>query len=313
MNKLLKTLFLSLFLSFSMTEGFSQEFYFNQNRTILRGGFSINMGTHANKIGVFTAVYQSIGRAVLNARLDVKYVHLMLGPRLRGVESLFTLGGKIGFEESLKRFESLANPEEFLTNYKYSVGYNFNLYMNDMELDQQTGTINLRIAKFVLEHENDILGEVASDKFRTAAMGMYYQDSLMIFGSEFILWTGNKDDPEARRVYESSFARYGFFDLSDTKFGRNSHGILNFNVKRDLGLGIITEAELGIDHEKIRNTIQNKFMHDMWIWPEKWNKAKNLHITMLDAQGLPFVYEEGQLLKPSSIYFQLNMNSRSFY
>ena len=39
-----------------------------------------------------------------------------------------------------------------------------------------------------------------------------------------------------------------------------------------LGFGNQISASLGYDHEKIRNAIQNKFMHDLWFWPSKWNK-----------------------------------------
>lgn len=293
--------------------GFSQEFNFGGKNTLIRGGITVNLGSHINRLGVYTGIFYRLDRIELSARLDLKYAGLMMGPRLKGIETLFKTGVKVGFAEGSENLMSRAAETELLSLWRYTMGYHINWYFNDMNTDQRTGTIAFRIDKVEITHENDILGEVASDKFRTAAFGMYYHDSLNIYGLETVLWTGDKDDEKARRVYDDTFARFGYIDLSSTTFGKHSHGILSSVVKRDIGFGMIAEAKVGIDHEKIRNTVQNKFMHDMYFWPEQWNKAKNLHIPMLDRAGNAYLYREDQILKEGSLFLQLNLNAEKFY
>lgn len=297
----------------NLTEVHCQEFLLNNDNTILRGGITFDLGSHKNRFGVFTSAHHRIGSVVLNAGLSLKYNRLGLGPRAKGIETIIKLKAKTGFIQTPNFYESLASPEEFLTNYKYTIGYAINFYLNEFGTRQKTGTIDIRVHKIGIKHENDILAERASDKFRTAGISFNYHDSLNIYSIKTTLWTGNKDNEMAKRVYDKSFARFGYIDLSSTPMGRYSHGIINLSVRRDLALGLISEFELGMDHEKIRNTIQNKFMHDMDFWPEKLNGAKNLHIPMVDTYGNAYIYGENQILKPGSIYFQLNVNSSEFY
>jgi hypothetical protein len=54
-------------------------------------------------------------------------------------------------------------------------------------------------------------------------------------------------------------------------------------------------------------------MHDMYLWPAKWNTAKNPHVPMLDSEGKPYLYKEGQEVRKVKFYFNLGLNECGYY
>ncbi|MDH5396565.1 MAG: polymorphic toxin type 23 domain-containing protein [Cyclobacteriaceae bacterium] len=277
-------------------------------------GLMINFGTHYQRFGVLVAGYCNYRLAQINTQYKIYYNRRAPGPQEKYFEQNFNAGIAIGLME---RADSLAYDYISKTGHngtkQYVLGYAYNYYFNNIGYRQPTGTIGIRISDFEFHHENDILGRRASDGFRTAAFGLYYNKGLHQMAIKSVLWTGNKDAAGVRRVKESSFARFGYYDLSETQFGQLSHGILAFSWKLNFPFHQSAEVALGLDSEKIRNTIQNKFMHDMYFWPEKWNKARNLHIPMIDTNGKPFLYQEGQNIRKNKSFIDLSVNNEGFF
>ena len=92
-----------------------------------------------------------------------------------------------------------------------------------------------------------------------------------------------------------------------------SHGLLSAQFKWNVAYSQIVQANAGIDAEQVRDVVQNKLIHDMKFIPKKWQKNKNCHIPMLDDKGEPYLYKEGQKIKPARVYFNLFSNAGLFY
>lgn len=277
-----------------------------------RAGLTFNFGSHIQRVGLYATVYYETDNMAFTIHWEHKYSLKSLGPSLSGYEMLLSAGVDFGLNKSETDFGSEIYAPT-LTNYEYKVGYHYNWYVNTMGTQQPTGSIGLRFKHIEFVHENDILGKPRSDKYRTAALALIYHNNDQVYGIASSLWTGDKDDENAKPVNDSSFARYGYIDLSNARFGDSSHGVLNAFMKRDLGYGNVVGGAMGIDHEKVRNAIQNKFFHDMWFFPEQWNKAQHRHIPMVDREGRAYIYSEKQQIKKGSLYFDVNLNGGLFY
>ena len=73
----------------------------------------------------------------------------------------------------------------------------------------------------------------------------------------------------------------------------------------------IVRAELGIDAEQIRHAVQNKFMHD-GVLPLTV-KSNNPHYPMLQQDGSPYYFLEGQKVRKPKPYIQLSTNQIALY
>ena len=278
---------------------------------VLNAGITAQVGTHKQRLGITLSARYEYDQLAFGFRYSGYYAFRSLGPPIKGFESVLSPEINLGSERSNTQYiESSLAPLSFSN---YTVSYRYNWYLNTMGTSQRTGSIGIRVRQFELIHENDILAESRSDKFRTAAIGINYHYKYTVFRLSSIMWTGDKDDPNAKRINESSFSRYGYIDLSETKNGRCSHGILSLSATSQIGFGNQISAGIGYDHEKIRNAIQNRFMHDLWFWPSKWNKAKNRHIPMIDTQGNAYIYQEDQKIKQGKPYLDFGINSQPFY
>jgi hypothetical protein len=132
-----------------------------------------------------------------------------------------------------------------------------------------------------------------------------------------ILWTGNPHQSDCIYPPDSApelGARFGYFSMQGSNYGKYSHGILTAGVSFFSDAGCIG-GRLGIDNEKIRNFIQNRLIHDGKLFPfaTKWYKAKNPHIPMLDSKGEVFRGSKFQIRRPSRWYCQYSLNSWDFY
>jgi hypothetical protein len=127
------------------------------------------------------------------------------------------------------------------------------------------------------------------------------------------LWTGNGNDKNVKTIRESDFARFGYKDLSEARHGQYAHGLLSAQWDQAFSYGQTARLNVGGDAEQIRNVFQNKIMHDMYLWPAKWNSAKNPHVPMLDSEGKPYLYKEGQQVRKAKFYFNLGLNECGYY
>lgn len=294
--------------------------FFCQAQTIkirnggINGGLAFNFGTTINRIGVYFGGFYYYDFIQLNSSFRVYYNFKTFGPSIKGFEWQPSLGmvGSFGKRQSeLDPFYDVLGNQ---TGRKFSLGYAYNFYFDPMKTSQRTGTILVGVGRFELITENDILATRRSDRFRTGGIKLSYVYENMLFAINAITWTGNPQSPSTKRINDSGFpSRFGYLDISDAPYGKYSHGILALQYKYALGYGQDIQFSLGGDSEKVRNFIQNKLVHDMYFWPRKWNKARNPHLPMLDSEGMPYIYKEGQRIKAPSLYFDLSLNPGNFY
>jgi len=278
----------------------------------INGGLLFSLGTHFQKVGVFVSGYYHIDYLQFNARLAAHYNFKGLGPA-SGLEKQVNIGPLLALGKRDSIPNMFTGPVGNQTGRKYSIGYSYNLYLDDQNTSQRTGSIGLGAGKVGFIHENDILANPGSDQYRTAALFLYYTEGLHRVGLKSVLYTGNKDSPGARRVRGSSFARYGYIDLSETEHGKYSHGLLSLAYAHRFPYRQEGRVEIGLDSEHVRNAIQNKFMHDLYFVPKKWNKTKNLHIPMVTRDGKAFLYEEGQEVKKNKFFIDFSANGSLLY
>lgn len=277
-----------------------------------RAGLSLQLGSHQNRVGINLST--SLGQTFANVTLqyDVLYTFKDLGYFEKSFQHTAGIKLTTAVEEKRVNYRPAVNSP--LSNHAfYEFHYLYRYYFNKWNTNQPTGEIGLNFGHFFLQHENDLLAAKSVDKFRTAAMRIGYQDSVQSISTSFILWTGNKDHPNTKRINSSDFSRYGYFDLSDTPFGKYSHGILAMDYARQLPFANQIRVSAGYDHEKIRNAIQNKFMHDLPIWPRKWNTANSRHVPMVDKEGNSFLYKNNQKIRDGQFYWGIFLNSPDFY
>ena len=313
--KLLLFLLPSVFFGFSIKG--QNQLYQKQNFGVSAGAI-VNLGSHVSQIGIYLSGYYYQSRKGLeclqinsNARWTFNFKNWGAAGKFRetklGVGVVAAWGQK---EVKQKYFHSLVSNQ---TGRDYSLGYGYNFYFDNRNTSQRTGTVGVQFYDFEIIHENDILATSGSDRFRTAAIILaYHKDSIRV-GLNSLLWTGNSNSSLAKNHYETTFSRYGYKDLANTPYGKFSNGVLGVQAEYALGFGQNLKFSSGIDSERIRNVIQNKIIHDMYFIPAKWVKTKNLHLPMLDNNGLPYLYSENQQVKKSKFYYQFSLNDNDFY
>ena len=278
----------------------------------LNGGLMFSLGTHFQRVGLFVSGYYHVDYVQFNARLGVLYHFKGLGPA-GGIEKQVNIGPLLALGKKDSLPDLFTGPVGNQTGRPYSIGYSYNMYFDRQNTSQRTGTIGLGAGKWGLVHENDLLASPGSDKYRTAAIMLYYTEGRQRVALQSILYTGNINSPGAKRVRGSSFARYGYIDLSETEHGKYSHGILSLGYSYLFPYQQVGRVALGIDSEHIRNGIQNKFMHDLYFVPEKWNKAHNLHLPMVTKDGKAYLYLPDQQLREARFFADISANGSLFY
>lgn len=71
-------------------------------------------------------------------------------------------------------------------------------------------------------------------------------------------------------------------------------------------------GEVGVDSEKVRHAVQNRFIHDMTFLPDKWVTMENPHVPMRDTEGGQYLFREGQTIKPAEPFVEVSMNPSLF-
>jgi hypothetical protein len=150
------------------------------------------------------------------------------------------------------------------------------------------------------------------DRFRTAAfLFQYQQEDKLQLALSSTMWTGQY---HVKREYSAPQFYHGcYMDTLRGTYTNYSHGLLSLQAKYDVGAYQNLQANVGVDAEQLRNALQNKFIHDMKMVPKKWNKAKNCHLPMLDNNGGPYLYQEGQKIRRARPFFNLHSNPNLFY
>lgn len=182
---------------------------------------------------------------------------------------------------------------------KTFIGFEYRWYIDSRKTNQRTGILFSRVGSLFLHYENDGLAGNGKDRFRTGSIGIHYLvDSLYALSVEIVTWTGETQNKSIR--YENGdypfHAKHGWKDLSQTLYGRYSHGIFRLTL-RSLPIEE-PDVAIGIDSEWIRHYVQNKCIHDLL-------PGNNPHYPPLDSEGYPFLKRPGQRIKSALPIFEL--------
>ena len=275
-------------------------------------GLSISLSTHQSRIGVLARAFAHWDYVQINLELIGLYQAQAIGTRQPGIEGqlragiLGAWGQKNVFWDS--QFLSAVGNQ---TNRPYSLGYGFNCYWDNQKTSQYTGAFALQVRQFHLVMENDFLAFMDQDKYRTGALGLYFEQGAWQIALQQISWTA---DPYAAGTYTvadhptyKDKAKYGYRAMPAVSYKGLSVGILRLRaVYHSNWANQKIGASLGLDAEQIRHGLQNKTIHDSVL-------IKNPHIPMIDSTGNAFLYEDGQRIRKARFHGELLLNPLIFY
>lgn len=275
-------------------------------------GLNLAFGTHVQRLGVNAGFYFYSNWFQCNSEVRLYRNRKNLGPPKAHNELVLSQGLVYAYGKKTRQETVFMSSVSNQTGYDHSIAYTFNVYLNKIGTYQETGILALQFQDIFFIAENDLLARPSLDRFRTGAFLLMYQyQNLYQFAMNCTMWTGqmgNRHNLEG----PSSFS-HCYMDTSGGKHSGYSHGIFALQVKAALPLYQNVQLSVGMDAEQIRNVVQNKAFHDMVMLPKKWRPKTNCHIPMIDSKGNPFLYQEGQIIKPARLYLNVFTNPSLFY
>jgi len=306
----MRTKFLFILFLLSFQKLYSQ----NNEKFYINAGIIVSGGTVLNRIGFFVGTYYVYKQFQVNFRIRPVYNITSFGTGLESSElqaNLCLLFGYGGVDKIENHFVTEISNQ---TGRKNSVAISYNAYLDNIETSQFTGTMALEFNHFGIVHENDMWGEPRSDRFRSAGIQLYYRTEFWKYATNVILWHGNAFAKESKRYYNTDYpARWGYKDFNKSKYGKFSNGIWTAQINYVTPQMQIINFDIGIDSEKVRHAVQNRFTHDMFLLPEKLVPNKLLQYPMLDDKGNLYLFKKGQKIKPAKFYLNLAFNQNLFY
>jgi hypothetical protein len=279
---------------------------FQEGKVGINVGIILALGTHIDRFGVVVNSYYKTDHFQINPELRLYFNAKNLGPNKPSIESVLSLGVVYAYGKKDSSLNEFYNPTSNQTQHKNSVGYAYRFYLNNIETNQTTGTLIIQIANLSLISENDLFsGTPKLDRFRTAAFMLQYQKDKVQFGINTTLFTGQMGE----RITDENYPFVGIYENNvGGKYTQFSHGLLSaqFNYAGDSYQTY--QANIGIDSERVRHTVQNRFAHDILV-----GHGINAHVPMLDDKGGQYLFKEGQRVKPIKFYMNAFANPSLFY
>lgn len=306
--KLFLPLFFLTFFSFPLAAYITQNNHYG-----IQGGLQFTLGTPLNRIGLTLRGFHFRGGFQQNANLQYSWNFKSFGGR-KGHETKVSLGVVAAYgKKDLSRFSYFLHELSNQTQYSNSVGLAYSFYLDQNSTSQLVGAIGLEFNKWQVATENDAFSFTGKDNYRTGAILVNYRDQKNLFSLSSELWTGNSKEKVKKIKNKTPLSRFGYKDLSQSHYGKTSHGLFTLAFTKATGLSQYVQIKAGIDSEYVRHVLQNKFIHDMPFLPEFLIPHKNLHVPMLDTTGDPFLYPNKQKVKRSKPVIQLSLNPALFY
>lgn len=280
---------------------------------------TINLGSHLQRSGIQFRTHIEHENWQAFSAIKFHFNKKGLGPIKNSLESVVSIGGSFthgDFTNSSEEYSYLPFTLFREASQKYSYCYTYNYFMDGHNTSQGTGDIIIKLNKLYLIGSNDLLGNLnGRDQYRTGSFAIAYADNRAIIYSKVLMWTGQTRCAKMKRIRKKTTLRskYGYKDNSHCNYSHLSHGIFSMGIAYRAHNFWTPILEIGRDAEQIRNTVQNKLIHDMPFIPSKWNSAENLHIPMIDTKGNLYLYKKDQEIKSSSWFLQLGMNDGIFY
>ncbi len=270
-------------------------------------GISYNLGTHFKRLGLVGKLYYQQEYIQINLQVFGFYNFESLATKLSAWEAQIKTGIVLAWGKKQNSPNPFLNEISNQTGRAYSIGYSYNFYIDNVQTSQKTGTLGFSIYDFRLLMENDFLAFVDSDKYRTGLLSIYYRIGQTQIGIQQASWTADAYALGTFGVQNDSFpSPYGYRDITATSYSPCSVGSLNINIEQAVNYGQYLGFSLGIDAEQVRNIMQNKLVHDSFL-------LKNPHIPMIDQNGHPYLYLEGQKIRSPKLFLQFIANGSSFY
>ena len=279
-------------------------------------GLAFSFGTTVNRVGLHAGTFLIYGSVQANLATNGYYNIQPFGSQQKSFE--WQLGG--GFQLGFGYRDSSANPFIGLTEnnmvHQYAAGYNFVQYWDQHGTTQSTGLINLNAGPFNLVTENDLFGNLLqqTDRFRTGAFLIEYQHRMTKVGVNAILWT---PDYVHCAIIENEqteeWARFGYYEDPAVHNRNQTLGIISVQVRHWLPYNQEAIFNVGLNSEKVRNAIQNEFIHDQPFFPDALVKRKPAHIPMITDDNEQFLHKPGQKVRPAQFYFNVGLNTLPFY
>ncbi len=290
----------------------AQELIVQNNSIGFSVGANVAFGTHFKRFGVNFNFYYVNRFFQTNSEVRAYFSFKNLGPPKIYNELVLSQGIVFAYGGVQTYYNSFLNSVSNQTIYKNSIAYSYNFYINKIKTMQVTGIAAFQFNSISFITENDIFAKPVLDRFRTGAFLIQYQYlNQFQVGINCTMWTGqmgHQTDIETNKIYS-----HCYMDTTGGLYTNYSHGLLSAQFKYNIGLGQNIQANVGVDAEKVRNAVQNKFIHDLKFIPKKWNKAKNCHIPMLDKNGNQYLYLPNQKIKPAKLYWNIYNNANLFY
>jgi hypothetical protein len=282
-------------------------------------GLSFSFGTHANRVGLHAAGYYNYAFAQANASVNGYYNLQSYSLKKKGFEFQLGSGIQLGFGRKDSARSPFISVTENNLLQDYSVGYTYLLYVDQQKTTQAGGILSVNALDFKFATENDLFGwgDGWRDRYRTGAFLLEYRYQNFKFALNSTLWTD--DYSVSKKILETDFpARFGYKDDRNVNFGNHSMGMFSAQVEYAVPTNIVPfnqtlKANIGFDGERVRNTIQNKMVHDHYFIPKKWISRNPCHIPMQASDGSQYLYHGDQKIRKTKLYFNLGANEGMFY
>ncbi len=306
-NTLRNTVLFFVVLCCCIQNSFSQQY--QEGKVGVNVGIILAIGTHIDRFGVSINSYYHNNHFQINPELRLYFNGKNLGPNQQSVEGVVSLGVvyNYGKKDTITNdfYSSISNQSQR----KNSFGYAYNFYFNDIQTSQKTGTVSIQVSDYNFIAENDLFAQPKLDRYRTGGFLFQYQKENIQLGINTTLFTGEM----GQRITDESYPfNHVYENTVGGKYTQFSHGLLSAQLKYVGNYYQTYQANVGIDSEKVRHTVQNRFIHDFIVLP-KITKNINAHIPMIDAKGEQYLFKEGQKVKPIKFYFNGFSNSGLFY
>jgi hypothetical protein len=303
---LLKTRHIILSLLFFSFADYANSQQYQAGKLGINIGIVFAIGTHIDRIGGTINAFYNTNNFQINPEFRCYFNAKNLGPTKPSLEAVFGLGvvysyGKKG--TTLNPFYSSISNQ---TAYKNSFGYAYQFYLTTIGTSQQTGLFSIEVDQFNFITENDLFaGTPRLDRYRTAAVLIQYRKDNYQVGINSTLFTGQMGE----RVTDANYPFVGIYEnRAGGKHTEFSHGLLSAQFKYAGNYHQNYQASIGIDSERVRNAVQNRFAHDILV-----GHGINAHVPMLDDKGKQYLFKEGQKVKPIEFYMNLFSNPATFY
>ena len=283
-----------------------------------RVGVQFTIGQPVKRLGLVLNGYYQNDWFQINAEWQGYRNYSSYGPDCKSWESRTSLGIFGAFGKKQDEVNPFVEILSHQTRRSYAAGYAFHYYKDNKQTSQGTGSIAIHLKDFYILTENDALGStLGKDNFRTGGLAFGYRQDKWRYELMTVLWTGQTRGAKTKtyrgEAAKNYPARWGYRDISNSLYGKYSHGILAARVQYVMPFGQVAQAGIGVDDERIRNFVQNKMMHDMYFCPPKWTTVRNIHFPMLDCEGKAYCYKKEQELKPMRLFYEFGVNGSRFY